>query len=60
MATKPLNATTLRVRAPRKLRSALQRIADRRFISFSDVAREALRNYVTSQTPPEEKKEVAA
>jgi len=50
---------TLRVRAPRGLRTELQRIADRRFLSVSDITREALRDYVAKQ-PMEKKAEVPA
>jgi len=37
----------------------LQRIADRRFLSVSDITREALRDYVAKQ-PMEKKAEVPA
>ncbi len=55
MAQQPLN-DVLKLRAPKALRIHLQRIADRRYLTVSDIAREALRDYVARQLATSGKK----
>ena len=50
----------VKTRVPEKTRAALERIADSREISVSDVVREALRAYVPQQVKKLDKKEVSA
>jgi predicted transcriptional regulator len=60
MAQRPLD-DTVKVRAPKGLRRDLQRIADKRFLTVSDIAREALRSYVAAEFKKiSEKPEVVA
>lgn len=59
MAQRPLN-DMLKVRAPKGLRTDLQKIADKRFLTVSDIAREALRDYVARELGNAVKKEQVA
>jgi len=50
----------VKTRVPEKTRSALEKIANAREISVSDVVREALRAYVPAEVKRIKKSEVAA
>lgn len=54
-----LNAE-IKTRVPGRVRRQLQQLANDRHLDLSDLAREALREYIASRTVSAEKKEVAA